>query len=75
MSAMEPYREEINELSRLFLESYFLEEFQEYLQIASELSEKYARSYGGAEWSDQFETGKVQDLYARMGNAILARCV
>lgn len=74
MSAMEPYREEINELSRLFLESYFPEEFQEYLQIASKPSEKYARSYGGTEWSDQFEAGKVQDLYARMGNVILAEC-
>ena len=36
MSAMEPYREEINELSRLFLESYFLEEFQENMREAME---------------------------------------
>lgn len=74
MAAMEPYRQDIDALSRLFLESYFSEEFQEYRKLASELSGKYARSYGGSEYADRYEASKLQDLYARMGNAILTEC-
>lgn len=74
MNAMKPYREDIDALSRLFLETYFPEEFQEYRKLASELSGKYMRSYGGSEYGERYEESKLQDLYARMGNAILEEC-
>lgn len=74
MAAMDPYRSQIDNLSSLFFNTYFNEEYREFQSLVSRLSERYARSYGENNQGNNFAESKRRDLYARLGNAILAEC-
>ncbi|MCI8645806.1 MAG: hypothetical protein HFE76_03180 [Firmicutes bacterium] len=74
MAAMDPYRSQIDNLSSLFFNTYLNEEYREFQRLASRLSERYARSYGETGKENTFAEHKERDVYARLGNAILAEC-
>ena len=67
---MAPLQPEIDHLSMLYLEKYHKEEFTELKTMLQEQDEKYQQAYGDS--SRSYAEGKMQDLYARLGNAVLA---
>lgn len=68
-SVMMPLREEIDRLSLTYIELYHKDEYEELKDILKKQSEEYRKAYG--ETDQEFEQGKIKDLYERMGNAIL----
>lgn len=64
-------RNQIDKLSRMFLDKYFQEDMKELKGILSYQNEQYARAYGGSDNTEQFTENKMKDLYKRLGNAIL----
>lgn len=69
-SEMKPYREEIDRISNLILNSELSEEFNSLKSSLDELQEKYKISYGG-NYAKDFYNNKMDDLYRRLGNAVL----
>ena len=68
--AMAPYRSRLDEISRLFLDQYCPEKYQELTEILDRQSKLYEEAYGGQK-SDYYKEDKLQDLMQRMGNASL----
>lgn len=66
---MQPLRPKIDELSELYLQKYHAEDYQEFKQTVKERSELYQLAYGNTQRN--YEEGKFQDLYTRLGNVIL----
>ncbi len=67
---MVPLQPEIDQLANMYLEKYHKEEFAELKIMLQEQDEKYQQAYGNSNRS--YAEGKMQDLYTRLGNAILA---
>lgn len=65
---MHSLKDEIDQLSLCYLEKYHKEEFTQFQKMIAEQAEKYREAYGG---KSDYAGGKLQDLYTRMGNAIL----
>lgn len=74
MSAMDGYRDEIDQISKLFIETYFKEEYMELKEALDSLSKKYANSYGDSKRGTDYAEEKEKDLYYRLGNSILSEC-
>ena len=68
--AMAPYRSRLDEISRLFLDQYCPEKYQELTEILDRQSKLYEEAYGGQKF-DYYKEDKLQDLMQRMGNASL----
>ena len=68
-NAMKPLRNEIDELSRMYLERYHGEEYEQLQTLLSKQARRYKIAYGGEE--NHYYEKKVDDLYSRLGNAIL----
>ena len=68
--AMAPYRSRLDEISRLFLDQYCPEKYQELTEILDWQSKLYEEAYGGQKF-DYYKEDKLQDLMQRMGNASL----
>lgn len=68
-NAMKPLRSEIDALSRMYLERYHKEEYEELLKLLAKQARRYQIAYGGEE--NSYYGKKVDDLYSRLGNAIL----
>ncbi len=66
---MASVRNDIDDLSTHYLNQYHREEFAEFKARIREQSEKYEEAYGTT--GKKYEEGKMQDLYTRLGNAIL----
>lgn len=66
---MEPLREPIDELSRAYLEKYHKEEMKELKELLELQDVEYQKAYGGS--YQGFMEGKMEDLYTRLGNAVL----
>lgn len=67
---MQPLRADIDELSKQFIEKYYKEQYDEVLSLIFKQAERYKIAYGGDE--NQFFEKKVDDIFYRLGNAILA---
>lgn len=66
---MEPLRQEIDEISNLYLEKCCRETFEDLKEKLYRQEAFYQAAYGESE--NHFAENKLQDLYYRMGNAIL----
>ena len=71
MNAMKPLRPALDRLSKEFIEQYHKEDFQELIKRLNAQQEKYILAYGKGGKSNQFTKQHLNDLYVRMGNAIL----
>ena len=67
---MAPYRSRLDEISRLFLDQYCPEKYQELTEILDRQSKLYEEAYGGQKFN-YYKEDKLQDLMQRMGNASL----
>lgn len=68
-NAMKPLRSEIDALSRMYLDRYHKEEYEELLKLLTKQARRYQIAYGGEE--NSYYEKKIDDLYSRLGNAIL----
>lgn len=67
---MNPQKKQIDAISQKYIEKYHGAEYQEFLSLINAQAEKYKKAYG--ESSDRnYTEGKLNDLYTRMGNAVL----
>lgn len=67
---MNPQKKQIDAISQKYIEKYRGAEYQEFLSLINAQAEKYKKAYG--ESSDRnYTEGKLNDLYTRMGNAVL----
>lgn len=67
--AMTFLRGDIDRLSHAYMELYHKEEFEELKSKLIMQEEKYRKGYG--ESNSSFTEGKIEDLYTRLGNAVL----
>lgn len=65
---MHSLKKEIDQLSSSYLEKYHKDDWMQFQKMIAEQAEKYKEAYGG---ESDYAEGKTQDLYTRMGNAIL----
>ena len=63
--AMAPYRSRLDEISRLFLDQYCPEKYQELTEILDRQSKLYEEAYGGQKFN-YYKEDKLQDLMQRM---------
>ncbi len=68
--AMAQYRNRVDEISRIFLEKYSPEKYQELVDILDAQSKLYEEAYGGKNFG-YYKEDKLHDLMTRMGNAVL----
>jgi TPR repeat protein len=68
-SVLKGLRPQIDELSKQYIEKYHKDDFKELSGILRRIEALYKEAYGGKK--NEFMKNKLQDLYARMGNAIL----
>lgn len=68
--AMGPYRGYIDEISRLFLDNYIPEKYEELLELLEHQGRLYEEAYGGNNYGF-YKEDKLYDLMQRMGNAVL----
>lgn len=68
-NAMRPLRGEIDALSRMYLDRYHKKEYEELLKLLAKQARRYQIAYGGE--NNSYYEKKVDDLYSRLGNAIL----
>lgn len=68
-SIMQPLRDDIDDLSMQFIEKHYKEQYDEVLRLIAKQAERYKIAYGGDE--NAFFDKKVNDIFYRLGNAIL----
>lgn len=68
-SKMAPLRGEIDALSSEYLKKYHKKDYEELKEKLMKQDELYREAYGETEAS--YMNGKIEDLYTRLGNAIL----
>lgn len=66
---MHPLKEKINAISNAYLNKYHKGEVEELQSHLTEMDEKYRRAYGDS--GNSYKEGKMEDLYSRLGNAVL----
>lgn len=66
---MAPLRDEVDQLSRLYLNKYHLGELKELQKRLMIQDENYKQAYGNT--GKSYFDGKMHDLYTRLGNTIL----
>lgn len=71
MNAITSQRKDIDNFSREFLNTYYKEEFKEYKDLLLKEQLVYKRAYGENSNFDKYAQNKINDLYKRMGNALL----
>ena len=64
-------REYLDELSKLYIQKYHQEDYDELMRSAQIMQEKYIRAYGSGSKADHFTRNKEKELYERLGNTIL----
>lgn len=67
--AMVKLHPEIDKLSLRYMEKYHPKELEEFKEMVTRQSNLYAEAYG--KYDTSYMEGKTQDLYTRLGNAIL----
>ncbi|WP_214701397.1 MobP2 family relaxase [Exiguobacterium sp. s57] len=71
MNGMQPLRESLDRLTDRYIDIHFKSEFQAFNERLEQEVSFHRRSYGDTEKAERYRTTKRQDLYTRMGNAIL----
>lgn len=61
----------IDEISKIFLEKHMPEEMEELEKRLDQEVEVMRETYGSSSQADQYKENKKQELYKRMGNAVL----
>lgn len=72
MNGIQPLRESLDRLTDRYIDIYFKSEFQAFNEQLEQEVSFHRRSYGDTEKAERYRTTKRQDLYTRMGNAILS---
>jgi len=72
MNGMQPLRESLDRLTDRYIDIHFKSEFQAFNERLEQEVLFHRRSYGDTEKAERYRTTKRQDLYTRMGNAILS---
>lgn len=67
---MQPLRDDIDDLSMQFIEKYYKVQYDEVLSLIAKQAKRYKIAYGGDE--NDFFDKNVDDIFYRLGNAILA---
>ena len=67
---MNPQKKQIDAISQKYIEKYHGAEYQEFLSLINAQAEKYKKAYGESS-NRNYTEGKLNDLYTRMGNAVL----
>lgn len=76
-NAMKDYRPQIDNISKMFIEKYYKDDFKELEDLLQKQQDIYEKTYGKPKDSarrNAYKENKIQDLYARMGNSILSSC-
>lgn len=79
-TAMQPYLPDLKKLCDDFINIYCAADYRELVSVLDEVSEKYYRAYGDSKiyadkvQVDRFKNSKIDDMYYRLGNAILKEC-
>ena len=64
-------RMDLDTLSRLYIQKYHQEDYNELIQAVNIQQNKYVRAYGSGSKADQYAKNKEKELYTRLGNTIL----
>ena len=72
MNGMKELRPSLNQFTDAYLATYFEKEHSEFKQQLDTEVAFYERSYGSASQASAYRKTKEQDLYTRMGNAVLS---
>ena len=72
MNGMQPLHESIDRLTDSYIDIHFKSEFQAFNEWLEQEVSFHRRSYSDTEKAERYRTTKRQDLYTRMGNAILS---
>lgn len=72
INGMQPLRESLDRLTERYIDTYFKQEFQTFNERLEQELSFHRRSYGDMVKAERYQTTKRQDLYTRMGNAILS---
>lgn len=72
MNEMKHVRGALDELTTKYIRTYHPEEYAEFQRLLYEKDEVYRMAYGDNGKPNQYIKGKTQDLYKRMGNAVLS---
>lgn len=72
MNGMQPLRESLDRLTDRYIDIHFKSEFQVFNERIEQEVSFHRRSYGDKVKAERYRTTKRQDLYTRMGNAILS---
>ena len=71
MNAMTNLRPEINQLTDLYIQKHFKEEFETFKKDLDKEVQLYKRTYGDASRAEKYRETKMNDLYKRCGNTLL----
>lgn len=65
-------RKNLDELSRLYIQKFHAQDYEEFKQNVKKQQEKYREAYGdGEKVVNQYAENKEKELYERLGNSIL----
>lgn len=65
-------RKNLDELSRLYIEKFHKEDFEQFKENVKKQQDKYEKAYGkGEKIVNRYAENKEKELYSRLGNAIL----
>lgn len=71
-NAMKSYKTEIDNLSKLIITKNFTSEINELQDLLNQKADIYKKAYGDS--GRNYATGKMDELYSRLGNTILREC-
>lgn len=74
-NSLNSIRPKLDKLTDQYIQIYHAEEYAKLLGLLAEQSSAYNTAYGNPDSGDRYLEGKLQDLHARMGNAILREMV
>lgn len=75
MNAMQPFKNDIDNLSTMILNRFYENDINILKSILIDIDDRYKTTYGESKTrSSSFMENKINDLYYRLGNAILTEC-
>lgn len=72
MNALSEVRPEINKLTDMYIERNHKDKYQEFLTHLDKEVDVYKRTYGNNSGAVKYKETKINDMYTRMGNALLS---
>lgn len=70
-NAITDVRPQIDSLTTAYIQKYHAEDYEMLQNKLQEQEQSYKKAYGNSSAGNYYSDNKIQDLYARMGNAIL----